>query len=215
MKTSNQYENLYWDKNQYVIGIDEAGRGPLAGPVVVAGVIFPIGYDSKDIYDSKKLSLKKREELYKVILEDALYYNIQIVDEKDVDKYNIYQATKMANERIVLDSKCQVVLTDAMKLQLENYTVYPIIKGDQKSCSIAAGSILAKVTRDHIMDEYDAIYPQYGFKQHKGYPTKAHLQSYAYEQVAPISSFFYAELETSLYLHPISLGILYSFLLSF
>ncbi len=191
MKTSNQYENLYWDKNQYVIGIDEAGRGPLAGPVVVAGVIFPIGYDSKDIYDSKKLSQKKREELYKVILEDALYYNIQIVDEKDVDKYNIYQATKMANERIVLDSKCQVVLTDAMKLQLENYTVYPIIKGDQKSCSIAAGSILAKVTRDHIMDEYDAIYPQYGFKQHKGYPTKAHLQALQQFGPCPIHRFSY------------------------
>ena len=191
MKTSNQYENLYWDKNQYVIGIDEAGRGPLAGPVVVAGVIFPIGYDSKDIYDSKKLSLKKREELYKVILEDALYYNIQIVDEKDVDKYNIYQATKMANERIVLDSKCQVVLTDAMKLQLENYTVYPIIKGDQKSCSIAAGSILAKVTRDHIMDEYDVIYPQYGFKKHKGYPTKAHLQALQQFGPCPIHRFSY------------------------
>lgn len=191
MKTSNQYENLYWDKNQYVIGIDEAGRGPLAGPVVVAGVIFPIGYDSKDIYDSKKLSLKKREELYKVILEDALYYNIQIVDEKEIDKYNIYQATKMANERIVLDSKCQVVLTDAMKLQLENYTVYPIIKGDQKSCSIAAGSILAKVTRDHIMDEYDAIYPQYGFKQHKGYPTKAHLQALQQFGPCPIHRFSY------------------------
>lgn len=191
MKTSNQYENLYWDKNQYVIGIDEAGRGPLAGPVVVAGVIFPIGYDSKDIYDSKKLSLKKREELYKVILEDALYYNIQIVDEKDVDKYNIYQATKMANERIVLDSKCQVVLTDAMKLQLENYTVYPIIKGDQKSCSIAAGSILAKVTRDHIMVEYDAIYPQYGFKKHKGYPTKAHLQALQQFGPCPIHRFSY------------------------
>ena len=191
MKTSNQYENLYWDKNQYVIGIDEAGRGPLAGPVVVAGVIFPIGYDSKDIYDSKKLSLKKREELYKVILEDALYYNIQIVDEKEIDKYNIYQATKMANERIVLDSKCQVVLTDAMKLQLENYTVYPIIKGDQKSCSIAAGSILAKVTRDHIMDEYDAIYPQFGFKQHKGYPTKAHLQALQQYGPCPIHRFSY------------------------
>ena len=191
MKTSNQYENLYWDKNQYVIGIDEAGRGPLAGPVVVAGVISPIGYDSKDIYDSKKLSLKKREELYKVILEDALYYNIQIVDEKEIDKYNIYQATKMANERIVLDSKCQVVLTDAMKLQLENYTVYPIIKGDQKSCSIAAGSILAKVTRDHIMDEYDAIYPQYGFKKHKGYPTKAHLQALQQFGPCPIHRFSY------------------------
>ena len=191
MKTSNQYENLYWDKNQYVIGIDEAVRGPLAGPVVVAGVIFPIGYDSKDIYDSKKLSLKKREELYKVILEDALYYNIQIVDEKEIDKYNIYQATKMANERIVLDSKCQVVLTDAMKLQLENYTVYPIIKGDQKSCSIAAGSILAKVTRDHIMDEYDAIYPQYGFKKHKGYPTKAHLQALQQFGPCPIHRFSY------------------------
>ena len=191
MKTSNQYENLYWDKNQYVIGIDEAGRGPLAGPVVVAGVIFPIGYDSKEIYDSKKLRLKKREELYKVILEDALYYNIQIVDEKEIDKYNIYQATKMANERIVLDSKCQVVLTDAMKLQLENYTVYPIIKGDQKSCSIAAGSILAKVTRDHIMDEYDAIYPQYGFKKHKGYPTKAHLQALQQFGPCPIHRFSY------------------------
>ena len=197
MKTSNQYENLYWDKNQYVIGIDEAGRGPLAGPVVVAGVIFPIGYDSKDIYDSKKLSLKKREELYKVILEDALYYNIQIVDEKEIDKYNIYQATKMANERIVLDSKCQVVLTDAMKLQLENYTVYPIIKGDQKSCSIAAGSILAKVTRDHIMDEYDAIYPQYGFKKHKGYPTKAHLQALQQFGPCPIHRFSYGPIMES------------------
>ena len=174
-----------------ICGIDEAGRGPLAGPVVVAGVIFPIGYDSKDIYDSKKLSLKKREELYKVILEYALYYNIQIVDEKEIDKYNIYQATKMANERIVLDSKCQVVLTDAMKLQLENYTVYPIIKGDQKSCSIAAGSILAKVTRDHIMDEYDAIYPQYGFKKHKGYPTKAHLQALQQFGPCPIHRFSY------------------------
>ena len=111
--------------------------------------------------------------------------------EKDVDKYNIYQATKMANERIVLDSKCQVVLTDAMKLQLENYTVYPIIKGDQKSCSIAAGSILAKVTRDHIMDEYDAIYPQYGFKQHKGYPTKAHLQALQQFGPCPIHRFSY------------------------
>ncbi|MGN1399460.1 MAG: ribonuclease HII [Erysipelotrichaceae bacterium] len=183
MKTSNEYENQYWKDNRYVLGIDEAGRGPLAGPVVVAGVIFPVGYDSKDIYDSKKLSEKKRAELFEVIVQDALYYNIQIVDEKEVDKYNIYQATKMANERIVLDSKCQIVLTDAMKLEIQDYIIHPIIKGDQKSCSIAAGSILAKVVRDRIMDEYDTLYPQYGFKQHKGYPTKQHLD--ALQQYGP------------------------------
>ena len=174
MKTENVYENKYWAENKLVIGIDEAGRGPLAGPLVVAGVVFPIGYDTKDIYDSKKLSAKKRDELYDLILKDALYYNIQIVDEKTIDELNILQATRMAMTKIALDAKVEVVLTDAMKLYIGK-SVIDLIKGDQKSGSIAAGSILAKVTRDRIMDQLDEIYPEYGFKKNKGYPTASHL----------------------------------------
>ena len=174
MKTENEYENKYWAENKLVIGIDEAGRGPLAGPLVVAGVVFPIGYDTKDIYDSKKLSVKKRDELYDLILEDALYYNIQIVDEKTIDELNILQATRMAMTKIALDAKVEVVLTDAMKLYIDK-NVIDLIKGDQKSGSIAAGSILAKVTRDRIMNQLDEIYPEYGFKKNKGYPTASHL----------------------------------------
>lgn len=174
MKTENEYENKYWAENKLVLGIDEAGRGPLAGPLVVAGVVFPIGYDTKDIYDSKKLSAKKRDELYDLILEDALYYNIQIVDEKTIDELNILQATRMAMTKIALDAKVEVVLTDAMKLYIDK-NVIDLIKGDQKSGSIAAGSILAKVTRDRIMDQLDEIYPEYGFKKNKGYPTASHL----------------------------------------
>lgn len=174
MKTENEYENKYWAENKLVLGIDEAGRGPLAGPLVVAGVVFPIGYDTKDIYDSKKLSAKKRDELYDLILKDALYYNIQIVDEKTIDELNILQATRMAMTKIALDAKVEVVLTDAMKLYIDK-NVIDLIKGDQKSGSIAAGSILAKVTRDRIMDQLDEIYPEYGFKKNKGYPTASHL----------------------------------------
>lgn len=174
MKTENEYENKYWAENKLVLGIDEAGRGPLAGPLVVAGVVFPIGYDTKDIYDSKKLSAKKRDELYDLILEDALYYNIQIVDEKTIDELNILQATRMAMTKIALDAKVEVVLTDAMKLYIDK-NVIDLIKGDQKSGSIAAGSILAKVTRDRIMNQLDEIYPEYGFKKNKGYPTASHL----------------------------------------
>ncbi len=174
MKTENEYENKYWAENKLVLGIDEAGRGPLAGPLVVAGVVFPIDYDTKDIYDSKKLSAKKRDELYDLILKDALYYNIQIVDEKTIDELNILQATRMAMTKIALDAKVEVVLTDAMKLYIDK-NVIDLIKGDQKSGSIAAGSILAKVTRDRIMDQLDEIYPEYGFKKNKGYPTASHL----------------------------------------
>ncbi len=174
MKTENLYEKKYWSENKLVIGIDEAGRGPLAGPLVVAGVVFPFNYDTKDIYDSKKLSTKKREELFQVILQDALYYNIQIVDEKTIDELNILGATKMATAKIALDAPCDIVLTDAVKLNI-NKDVIDLVKGDQKSGSIAAGSILAKVMRDHLMDELDLLYPQYNFKKNKGYPTAGHL----------------------------------------
>ncbi len=174
MKTENEYENKYWAENKLVIGIDEAGRGPLAGPLVVAGVVFPTGYDTGDIYDSKKLSAKKRDELYDLILKDALYYNIQIVNEKTIDELNILQATRSAMTKIAIDANVDVVLTDAMKLYIDK-DVIDIIKGDQKSGSIAAGSILAKVTRDRIMEELDKIYPEYDFKKNKGYPTADHL----------------------------------------
>ena len=171
--TSNEYEKKYYPF--LIMGIDEAGRGPIAGPLVVAGVIFPVGYNSDMIYDSKKLSEKKREFLYDIIIKDALAYKILIVDEKTIDTLNIYQATKQAMEKIALELNANVVLTDAMPLDISNKQVEAIIKGDQKSVNIAAASILAKVTRDRLMLEYDKLYPQYGFAKHKGYPTKQHL----------------------------------------
>ncbi len=140
----------------------------------MAGVVFPIGYDTGEIYDSKKLSAKKRDELYELILKDALYYNIQIVNEKTIDELNILQATRSAMTKIAIDAPVEVVLTDAMKLYIDK-EVIDIVKGDQKSGSIAAGSILAKVTRDRIMEELDIVYPQYNFKKNKGYPTADHL----------------------------------------
>ena len=176
MKTANEYEKLWWQKDQLLVGIDEAGRGPLAGPLVVAGVVFPKDYDTGEIYDSKKLTEKKREELFEIIKRDALFYDIEIVDEKTIDRLNILEATRQAMSAIALKAPVNVVLTDAMKLYIDK-EVIDLVKGDQKSGSIAAGSILAKVTRDHIMYELDKKYPQYGFAQNKGYPTKAHLEA--------------------------------------
>lgn len=179
MKCSNEFEKVFWaDGKSFVIGLDEAGRGPIAGPLVVAGVVFPKGYDHDAIYDSKKLSEKKREELFDEIKKDALYYKIEIVSEKEVDEYNIYRATQMTMEKIVLECNvCDCVLSDAMPLPAVDLPLESLVKGDQKSVSIAAASILAKVTRDRIMIELDAKYPEYGLKQHKGYPTKKHLEA--------------------------------------
>lgn len=176
MKTANEYEKIWWQNDQLLVGIDEAGRGPLAGPLVVAGVVFPKDYDTGEIYDSKKLTEKKREELFEIIKRDALFYDIEIVDEKTIDRLNILEATRQAMSTIALKAPVNVVLTDAMKLYIDK-EVIDLVKGDQKSGSIAAGSILAKVTRDHIMYELDKKYPQYGFAQNKGYPTKAHLEA--------------------------------------
>lgn len=179
MKCTNEFEIAFWNEGKkYVIGLDEAGRGPIAGPLVVAGVVFPKGYEHETIYDSKKLSEKKREELFEVIKKDALYYSIEIVSEQEVDEFNIYRATQKTMEKIVQEcSICDAVLSDAMPLPAIELPVESLIKGDQKSVSIAAASILAKVTRDHIMVELDKKYPEYGLKQHKGYPTKKHLEA--------------------------------------
>lgn len=179
MKCSNEFEKAFWaDGKSFVIGLDEAGRGPIAGPLVVAGVVFPKGYDHDAIYDSKKLSEKKREELFDEIKRDALYYKIEIVSEEEVDEHNIYRATQKTMEKIVLECNiCDCVLSDAMPLPAIDLPLESLVKGDQKSVSIAAASILAKVTRDRIMVELDAKYPEYGLKQHKGYPTKKHLEA--------------------------------------
>lgn len=173
---SNDYEKSFWAEKKLCVGIDEAGRGPIAGPLVVAGAVLPLDYDSGEINDSKQLSEKKREKLFKQIITDALYYQIVIVPIEEIDRVNIYRATQDAMAEIAKKAPVDVVLTDAMPLNISKHVI-DIIKGDTKSCSIAAGSILAKVTRDHIMYGYDVLYPQYGFAKHKGYPTAGHLKA--------------------------------------
>ena len=173
-----EYENKYYNLGyDYIIGLDEAGRGPMAGELVVAGVIFPKGYYDERINDSKQLSNKKREELYGLIVENALAYDIEIVSVEDVDKLNVYQASKQAMEKCIsnLMRDKMFALSDAMPLSYFNHEA--IIKGDAKSISIGAASILAKVTRDHLMEEYAKIYPECGFDKHKGYVTKMHKEA--------------------------------------
>ncbi len=174
--TSNEYEQKYWSQDLEVIGIDEAGRGPLAGPLVVAGVVFEKGYINSSIYDSKGISDKKRKELFKVILQEAKQFKVIIVEPDQIDKENIYRATQNAMDQIATQLNASVVLTDAMPLPHQKKEVISLIKGDQKSISIAAASILAKVIRDARMMGYDFMYPHYGFKNNKGYPTRQHLE---------------------------------------
>lgn len=176
----NNIDNEYRQQGYiYIAGTDEAGRGPLAGPVVACAVIFPPRYENPLIDDSKKLSEKVREELVNVIKENAISYGIAIVEANEIDEVNIYQASRQAMEEALtkLTHPYDLVLTDAMPLPSQKVGVVPLIKGDTLSLSIAAASILAKVTRDHIMSEIDAMYPQYGFKIHKGYPTKKHIEN--------------------------------------
>lgn len=175
----NFEENYYTEKVNFIVGVDEAGRGPLCGPVVAACCILPRDYKNEHINDSKKLSEKKREIAYKEIIENALDYGIGIVDAKRIDEINIYEATKEAMHIAISKLKISydLILTDAMKLQNEKVEVIPLIKGDAKCECIAAASIIAKVTRDHILEEYDKKYHQYGFKSHKGYGTKKHIEA--------------------------------------
>jgi ribonuclease HII len=165
-----------WNEHEWIVGMDEAGRGPIAGPLCVAGVVFEKGYANSLIDDSKKLSEKKREALFHQIRHDALWYQIRFVSEEEIDRLNIYEATRSSMEKIALAAPAGYALSDAMPLRIEKKWE-AIIKGDSKSVSIAAASILAKVSRDHYMKELDRLYPMYGFCKHKGYPTKAHLQA--------------------------------------
>ena len=159
-------------------GMDEAGRGPLAGPVVAAAVVMPLDDVIEGVDDSKKLTEKKREQLFDRIIQKAIAYKIVAVDEKVIDDINILNATKKAMTECVygLSARPDIVLVDAVKLSLEVPTK-AIIKGDALSYSIGAASILAKVYRDRLMREYDALYPWYGFAQNKGYGTKDHIDA--------------------------------------
>ncbi|HOZ53841.1 MAG TPA: ribonuclease HII [Bacilli bacterium] len=179
MKPTFDIENSIWDRGyKYIAGTDEAGRGPLVGPVVAAAVILPKTFNIEGVNDSKKLSEKKREELYNLIIENALCYSISIISEKIIDKINIYNASKKAMIDAItsLHIKPDYILSDAMKLDL-SIPCDAIIKGDAKSITIAAASILAKVTRDRLMIELDSKYPMYNFKKNKGYPTKEHVNA--------------------------------------
>lgn len=173
---------------KYVAGIDEAGRGPLAGPVVVAACILDPLKPILGLDDSKKLSEKKREQLYVEIKEKAIAYVVIRKEAEVIDEINILEATKQAMRECALgmDIKPDILLIDAVKLEGVDIPVNPIIKGDAKSNSIAAASILAKVTRDHIMVEYDNVYPGYNFAKHKGYGTKDHYASIRELGMSPI-----------------------------
>ena len=173
-----KYEReLYTLGYKLIAGCDEVGRGPLVGPVVAAAVILPVNYQLEGLTDSKKLSEKKRNMFYEIIKKDAIAYSIGIVDAKRIDEVNIYEASREAMEQAIdtLKIKPDYILSDAMPLKYFNSK--PIIHGDALSLSIAAASVLAKVTRDAMMYELDKEYPQYDFKSHKGYPTKKHLEN--------------------------------------
>lgn len=177
MNNLYEYENKLYDAGiNYIAGVDEVGRGPLVGPVVASAVILPKGFFHKDIKDSKKLSEKKRDYLYDVIMANAISVGIGIISNERIDEINIYEATKEAMLKAInnLSIKPDHVLIDAMHPDLDIPST-SIIKGDAKSESIAAASIIAKVTRDKMMYELDETYPMYDFKHNKGYPTKTHL----------------------------------------
>lgn len=161
-----------------IAGVDEVGRGPLVGPVVTAAVILPVNYKLEGLTDSKKLTEKKRDKFYDIIMHDAISVSIGLKDADIIDEVNIYEATKLAMIDAInhLAVKPEHVLIDAMPLDI-NIPTTSIIKGDAKSLSIAAASVIAKVTRDRMMYELDKKYPMYNYKKNKGYPTKEHINA--------------------------------------
>lgn len=184
-----EYEQKYWSLGtQYIAGVDEAGRGPLAGPVVASAVIFPQGILIEGVNDSKKLTEKKREKLFHSIHERALAVGVGIVGHDVIDKINILQASFLAMNKALMQLKIkpQQLLVDGNFFRHESFPVENIIKGDSLSHSIAAASIIAKVTRDALMVELHEQYPQYGFAQHKGYGTKAHIEAIRQFGYSPI-----------------------------
>lgn len=183
-------KDLYAQGIKNICGIDEAGRGPLAGPVVVACVIMPKSSMLEGVNDSKKISEKKREALYEKIIEEAIGYGVAIVDQNEIDRVNILNATKQGLTTCIKElekdlkeknrgfDKPDIILVDALtKIDTDGISYRSIIKGDSKSYSIAAASIIAKVTRDRIMRQWDEVYPQYGFQKHKGYGTAMHIKA--------------------------------------
>lgn len=175
----------YSNSIKVIVGIDEAGRGPLAGPVVAAACCFPADYTNEEINDSKKLTEAKREALYDEIIKHALGYGIASMDASLIDEINIYEATKKAMLEALSQIKVpyDMIITDAMPLKSDK-PLLAMIKGDANCLNVAAASILAKVTRDRYMEELDKKYPEYGFAKHKGYGTKAHME--ALEKYGPI-----------------------------
>ena len=173
-----KYEKELYDKGyELIAGTDEVGRGPLVGPVVAAACILPKNYYLEGLTDSKKLSEKKRNLFYDILMRDAISVGIGIVSPKIIDEINILEASRLAMNKALddLSVKPDYILTDAMKLE-RDVEVLPIIHGDALSLSIAASSVIAKVTRDRLMVEYGKKHPEYEFEQHKGYPTKKHIE---------------------------------------
>lgn len=173
------FDKKYFLKNNTIAGIDEAGRGPLAGPVVAASVVFDKDIRIEGVNDSKKISAKKREILYDKILLKALHVGVGIVYPDEIDEINILNATKKAMKLSIIDLKIKpdLILVDGNQIEFSEYNQENIIKGDSKSFSIASASIIAKVTRDRMMEDYDKILPEYQFSNHKGYGTKKHFES--------------------------------------
>ena len=173
-------EEIHNSGVEYICGIDEAGRGPLAGPVVIAAAIMPRNSMIEGVNDSKKVSEKKREELYEIITKEAISYGVGIIDQKEIDRINILNATKEGLTMAVkeLNPRPDLIIVDALtKIDTDGIPYQSIIKGDAKCYSISAASIIAKVTRDRIMRQWDEIYPQYGFAKHKGYGTAEHIKA--------------------------------------
>lgn len=174
-------KEFYTEEARFIVGTDEAGRGPLAGPVCAAAVLFPPEFSCEEINDSKQLTMRKRESLYRMIEENALGFGIAMVSAPDIDRLNIYEATKVAMKHAIseIHHPYQLILSDAMPLSDLPAPVVPIIKGDAQCLNIAAASILAKVTRDRYMVQLENLYPMFSFSKHKGYGTKAHLEELA------------------------------------
>lgn len=209
MNNLYQYEEkLYDDGYELICGVDEAGRGPLAGPLVVAACILPSFLRIEGINDSKQLTEKRRKELFKIIVKNAIAYQIVFISEEEIDELNIYQATKKGMLEAIagLKTKPDYVLIDAMPLGELKEPHDSIVHGDARCASIAAASILAKVTRDDYMEKMDVKYPNYGFKKHKGYGTKAHfeaLEKYGPCKIhrktyAPVSKYYNRQLSLDL-----------------
>ena len=182
-------EKLYNTGLNYICGIDEAGRGPLAGPVVVGAAILPKNSFIEGVNDSKKVSEKKREILYEKITEEAIAWSVGIIDQKMIDEVNILNATKLGVTEALtkLKKKPELILVDALQnMDTLGINYKSIIKGDAKCYCIAAASIIAKVTRDRIMRQWDEVFPEFGFAKHKGYGTKAHIEAIKQYGICPL-----------------------------